>query len=214
MFRSAIVAFSVLTLLGGCATLGALGQATELQDAYQLKAPENLPRARGAPRAQDIIIEIPSASGAVDTDRILIRPQPTQVQYLPEARWIEAVPLMVQSALVEGLEKTGGFRFVGRKPLGSSGDVAVVSNLVDFDAVLIRDTEEVTVNIRLVVRLIREDDAEVIASKTFSATETAPDTSTSALVDAYNRASSRVFGGIVSWILAQRGIGFDGGQAT
>lgn len=205
MFRSALAALSACTLLGGCAALGALGQAAEPQDAFQIQAPADGPVARGAPRAEDLIVEIPAASGAIDTDRILIRPQATQVQYLPDARWIEPAPLMIQSALVEGLERSGGFRFVGRKPLGASGDVALVSNLVDFHAALAPDTPGATVAVRLAVRLVREEDAAVISSRTFAAGATAPDTSTPALVDAYDRATSRVIGEAVSWVLNQRG---------
>lgn len=204
MFRSALAALSACTLLGGCAALGALGQAAEPQDAYQIQAPAEGPVAR-APRAEDLIVEIPAASGAIDTDRILIRPQATQVQYLPDARWIEPAPLMIQSALVEGLERSGGFRFVGRKPLGASGDVALVSNLVDFHAAIAPDTPGATVAVRLAVRLVREEDAAVISSRTFAAGATAPDTTTPALVDAYDRATSRVIGEAVSWVLNQRG---------
>ncbi|MDW4549267.1 ABC-type transport auxiliary lipoprotein family protein [Defluviimonas sp. D31] len=204
MFRSALAALSACTLLGGCAALGALGQAAEPQDAFQIQAPAEGPVAR-APRAEDLIVEIPAASGAIDTDRILIRPQATQVQYLSDARWIEPAPLMIQSALVEGLERSGGFRFVGRKPLGASGDVALVSNLVDFHAAIAPDTPGATVAVRLAVRLVREEDAAVISSRTFAAGATAPDTSTPALVDAYDRATSRVIGEAVSWVLNQRG---------
>lgn len=209
MIRPAIAALCTLTLLGGCAALGALGDAAERQDAYQLQAPALGVVARGAPRAEDLVVEIPAASGAIDTDRILIRPQPTQVQYLPDARWIEPVPLMIQSALVEGIERSGGFRFVGRKPLGASGDVAVVGNLVDFHAALVPGTDGATVDVRLAIRLVREEDVSVIASRTFAATEAAPDTSTPAIVGAYDRAAARVVGDAVAWVLAERGVRFD-----
>lgn len=206
MIRPMIAALLGVTLLGGCSALGALGDAAKRQDAYQLQAPADAVVARGAPRAEDLIVEIPAASGAIDTDRILIRPAPTQVQYLPGARWIESAPLMIQSALVEGLERSGGFRFIGRKPLGASGDVALVSNLVEFGAVLVPGTEGATVNVRLALRLVREDDAAVVASQTLAASQTAPDTTTPALVDAYDRATARVIAEAVAWVLARRGI--------
>ena len=59
-------------------------------------------------------MEVPSASGAIDTDRILVRPTPTQVAYLPDARWTAAAPVMLQSALVETFLRSNAFRYVGR----------------------------------------------------------------------------------------------------
>ncbi len=214
MLRSAAAAFGAFALLSGCTALGVLDQATAPQDAYQLQAPAVGPVARGRPRAEDLVVEIPAASGAIDTDRILIRPQTTQVQYLPDARWIEPVPEMIQSALVEGLERSGGFRFVGRKPLGASGDVALVGNLVDFHAALVPETDGARIEVRLTLRLVREDDAAVIASRTFAAGDASPDTSTEALVDAYDRATTRVIGEAVGWVLQQRGIRIEVGVPT
>lgn len=214
MFRSAVTVLCACTLLGGCAALGALGSAAEPQDAFQLQAPADGAVARGRARAEDLVVEIPAASGAIDTDRILIRPQPTQVQYLPDARWIEPVPQMIQSALVEGLERSGGFRFVGRKPLGGSGDVALVSNLIDFHATVVPGSDRATVQVRLSVRLVREEDVSVIASRTFAQTAAVEDLSTGALVAGYDRATTQVIGDAIAWVLEQRGIRFDRGPAT
>jgi cholesterol transport system auxiliary component len=43
---------------------------------------------------------------------------------------------MLQSALVETFLRSNAFRYVGRRPLGVSGDVALVTDLVDFGAVV------------------------------------------------------------------------------
>lgn len=206
MRRHPIALIAAFGLLAGCSALSALSDAAEPRDAFQLQAPLPGPVARGTPRAEDVIVEIPSASGAIDTDRILVRPSATQVQYLPDATWIEPVPQMIQSALVDGLERSGGFRFVGRKPLGSSGDVAVISNIVTFDAALEPGSKAATIEVRLALRLVREEDVSVLASRTFAASDRAEDTSTEALVAAYDRATSRVVGEALDWVLRQRGV--------
>lgn len=107
---------------------------------------------------------------------------------------------------MDGLERSGGFRFVGRKPLGSSGDVAVISNIVTFDAALEPGSKAATIEVRLALRLVREEDVSVLASRTFAASDRAEDTSTEALVAAYDRATSRVMGEALDWILRQRGV--------
>ncbi|MCU0854067.1 MAG: ABC-type transport auxiliary lipoprotein family protein, partial [Rhodobacteraceae bacterium] len=105
----------------------------------------------------DFIVEVPSASGAIDTDRILVRPTATQVAYLPDARWTAAAPVMLQSALVETFLRSNAFRYVGRRPLGVSGDVALVSDLVDFGAEVRGDGA--VIEVTLVARLVRVERA-------------------------------------------------------
>lgn len=206
MFRATIAALLLPTVLGGCAAIGALGEASRPLDAYEVQAPADGPVARGRPQAVDLIVELPAASGAINTERILIRPEPTQVQYLPDARWIETAPEMLQSALVEGLERSGGFRFVGRRPLGASGDLALVSNLTQFHAELVPGTETAMVKVRLTVRLVREDDATVVGTQTVEATALSPDTSTPSIVDAYDQAATSAVRSILEWVLSSRGI--------
>ena len=193
-------------LLAGCSTLGALGDAGTVLDAYELRAPADGPVAAGAPRPIDLVVDLPVAGGAINTDRILIRPAPAQVQYLPDARWIEPVPEMLQSALVAGLERSGGFRFVGRRPLGAIGDVTLVSSLTEFEAALVPGGAGAEVRVRFTARLVRDEDATVLRTQTFEASAAAPDTGTASLVDAYDRATASVLRQALDWVLRAQGV--------
>ena len=84
-----------------------------------MKVPVQRITRRAAPR--DVIIELPTTSGALATDRIMIRPNRLQAQYLPESRWSEPAPVMVQTLMLRAVEATGAVRYVGREPLGVSG---------------------------------------------------------------------------------------------
>lgn len=201
-----LAGIALVGLLAGCSTLGALGDAGAALDAYELRAPSDGPVAAGGPRPIDLVVELPVAGGAINTDRILIRPQSTQVQYLPDARWIEPAPEMLQSALVAGLERSGGFRFVGRRPLGASGDVALVSNLTRFEAELAPGAEGALVTVRFTARLVREEDAAVLRTRSFEASAVAPDTGTATLVDAFDRATASVLREALDWVLRAQGL--------
>ncbi|TCM87138.1 ABC-type transport auxiliary lipoprotein family protein [Rhodovulum steppense] len=204
--RLLLVALSA-TALSGCSAIGALNTASAALDVYQLRAPDFGPVATGRPQSLSVVIEVPTASGALDTDRILIRPTPSQIQYLSDARWAETAPVMVQTALVEGLERSGAFRFVARRPLGASGDYALVTLLRDFQAEIDPATGQSMVRIALTARLVRESDAAIVALQTFSAEMPAASTRTPDLIAAFQTASDRTLDAIMRWLLVTRNVG-------
>lgn len=203
--RIAIAVFACLAL-SGCSALGALGRASAPQDVFEIRAPATLPVARGRPQSIDVVVEVPFASGAFDTDAIMVRPTPNQIQYLPDARWSENAPVMLQTAMVEGLERTGAFRFVGRRPLSVSGDLALVTSLTDFHAEVVRATEPAVVRLTLTARLVREDDAAVLATRRFAQEIAISDTSTEAIVAGHIEVARRALSDLTEWVLASRGV--------
>lgn len=185
--------------LSGCAALAALDRASAPQDVHELRAPAKVPTGPGT--GLELTIEPFATGGAIDTESILVRPGPTQVAYLPEARWSAPAPEMLRAATVETALRTGAFAHVGRAPLGASGDVALVATLLDFGAVVAPGGEAATVEVTLVARLVRERDATVIASRTFRGSVPVPDTSTEAILDGYSAAADTVLAELAGWLL-------------
>lgn len=194
-----------LTALSGCAALGALGRAAEPLDVHELRAPETTPVAAASQGIQ-LVVEVPAAGGAIATDRILVRTGDTQVAYLPDARWSEEAPVMLQSAMVETFLRADAFRYVGRRPLGAAGDIALVSELVDFGARAAPDGESAVVEMTLVARLVREEDAAVTASRSFARSVEVSDTSTPALLAGFDRVSDAVLTDLARWVFRARGL--------
>ncbi|TCP61648.1 cholesterol transport system auxiliary component [Rhodovulum bhavnagarense] len=207
MQRLVFLVLSVTLALPGCSAIGALGRAGgPPQDVFEIRAPADLPVARSRAGDVDFIIAVPAASGALDTDGIMVRPGANQVQYLPDARWSENAPVMVQSALVEGFERTGAFGFVGRRPLAGSGDLALVSSLTDFNAEILPDRQGAVIRMTLMARLVREDDAAVLASRRFSEETVVTDTRDAAILAGYVSAAERVLFDLTAWVLSARNI--------
>ena len=197
----ALLAAVAISFLSGCG--GLLGGATTPLDAYELRAPEVAAAARTTSRS--LVIEVPGAGGALDTDRIMIRPNPLQAQYLPGVRWTEDAPVMLQSVMLRAFEDTNALRYVGRRPLGGLGDIALVSELTDMQAE-VGPEGEVRARIRLTARLVREDDAEVLASRNFQASVPVASTDTMDVVQGLNAALDQVVGELVTWLLRQIGL--------
>jgi len=196
---------AALSLLGACSTISALGSATAPLDAYEVRSTGDLPRAAGGPVSRDLIVEEPTASGALNTDRILIRPSPLEAQYLPGARWTDTVPVMVQTLMVRSLQQTGGVRFVGRRPIGLGGDFALLTEVTDFQATVAPDGTSVTTRIRIVASMVRESDAQVVASRVFQVDAVAPSTETIDVVQALDQSMARLLPDFVSWAMAAVG---------
>jgi cholesterol transport system auxiliary component len=117
----------MMPLLASCGTLSAIGDATTPLDVLMLEPPDDLPVRQGRPLQRDIIVEEPTASGALATERIMIRPGAFQAPYLPGVRWSDPAPVMVQTLMLRALDATGAFQYVGRRPLGPGGDFAIVT---------------------------------------------------------------------------------------
>ena len=197
----AITLLLMMAALGGCSALAALDRAAAPQDVHELRAPSDVPVARRASRVE-LSVEPPATGGAINTDRILVRSGPTQVAYLPEARWSASAPEMLQAAMVEMLLRSNAFAFVGRRPLGVSGDLVLVTTLLDFEAVVASDGEAASVEMTLVARLVREQDAAIRASRTFDRSVAIPDTSTDAILAGYQAVSDAVLAELGQWVIA------------
>ncbi|MCI5112537.1 MAG: ABC-type transport auxiliary lipoprotein family protein [Marivita sp.] len=194
------LAVMAMALLSGCAAISAVSDAATPLDVFELRAPDSIAATSARPRAIDVIVEIPTTSGALATDRIMIRPNALQAQYLPEVRWSEPTPVMVQTLMLRSIEAMGAVRYVGRKPLGVSGDFALVTEVIDFQADVVPGTDTANVQITLLVRVVRERDASIVASRRFTASALSPTTETLAVIDAFSAASDQVFADFAAWV--------------
>ncbi|MBF9036429.1 hypothetical protein HKCCE2091_19500 [Rhodobacterales bacterium HKCCE2091] len=199
-----LIAIALLALLPSCGALGALGGASRPLDVYELRPPANLPTTSGTPLQREVVVGLPVASGTIDTDRIMIRPDPYQAQYLPGARWGEEAPKMVQTLMVRSLSATGGLLYVGRDPLSSYGDYSIVTDLVDFQAEASGD-EPPLVRIAMTVRILRERDVVVFASRNFAAEAVAAGTDADEVVAAFDAAMSEILAEFTPWAMARLG---------
>ncbi len=193
----------VVLTVPGCATLSALSDASTPLEVYELRSPADIRPRSGQPLPLDVIIELPTTSGSLETDRIMIRPSPLQAQYLPGVRWSDPTPVMVQNLMLRALERTQALRYTGRVPLASSGDYAVVTELLDFEAELQADGETAMIRQQFIARLVREGDARIVASRTFTASAASTSLDAPELLDAFDSASQRLLAEFATWVVRE-----------
>lgn len=182
--------------LAGCGALSSLSRASGALDAYTL-AP--LPVAPGRAGSSHLVVATPTATGALATDRILIKPSRVQAQYLPGARWSDAAPVLVQSLLVGSLQNAGGLRLVSRDPGGLVPDYELMTDLRDFQAESSASGAPV-VRVGLMLTLIREADRQIVATRRVEATATAASDRTADVVAAFDQATTRALAEVADWI--------------
>lgn len=196
--RIAIAAL-LATGLSGCAGLSALQSFTVPTDLYDLT-----PKSTYDPTLPEIqvqlVIEEPTAAGAVNTDRIAVRPTPFKVQYFPDARWVDRAPPLVQTMLLESFENTGKVGAVGRQAIGLNADFTLVSDLREFQAELKDGADDsLTVVVHLNTKIVQEPQGHIIASRSFKEEVPVETDDMEVIVGAFDTALGRAMGDAVEW---------------
>lgn len=179
------------------ASCGVVGQASAPLDAYTLQP---LPVAQAAASARHLVVELPTASGALTTDRILIKPSALQAQYLPKGRWVDPVPELAQNLLVASLQNSGSFRLVGRDAAGLVPDYVLLVEVNDFEATApAPGSKEVPVHVGLTLTLLRAGDGRLLATRRLDQTALAASTRPLDVVTAFDAATRLVLADALTW---------------
>ena len=193
-----------LALLSGCSALGAVSEATARLDAYTL-SPASFQTTKGG-GSRHLVVELPTAAGALATDRTLVKPVPFQAQYLPDGRWSEPAPALIQTLLVASFQNAGGFRLVGRDGAGLLPDYTLMTELQEFQAEPSGPGPgAMTVKVAMMMTLIRESDRRIVASRRFASTAEAATDDSLPLVSAFDGALKKVMQEAVLWTRSQAG---------
>ena len=201
VFSRLCLASALIAVLSGCAGLGQIQRVSTPNELYALTPKStfsaNLPRLD-----QQLVVEEPSATAAVNTDQIAVQPTPLRVQYLPQARWVDRAPLIVQALVIESFENSGRVPAVGSSGIGLRADYYVVTDIREFQAMLPENAGPETpleVHVRLNIKLVEAGEDRIIASRSFS--EIAPSLTDDAAIvaAAFDEALGDVMRDAVEW---------------
>ncbi|SEN55727.1 cholesterol transport system auxiliary component [Loktanella fryxellensis] len=191
-----------VALLGGCSALSALDAAAVPLDTYDLQP---TPGATTGPRsAATLLVTLPEAAAPLSTDRLMIRPQPASITYLPDARWSDTLPIVIQSILIRSIAGTGRVGFVGRTDGGPVPDRVLLVRIDRFEvAVTAPDTFTAQVDITLTA--IDDRTQAVIGGRTFAQMARATDASPAAVVAAFQRTMDVLTPAMADWAVGTAG---------
>lgn len=131
---------------------------------YDLTAPASFPGLKGGSRAQILILE-PSALKVLDSQEIVVKPSPAEVEYLGRSQWSDRLPKLVQAKLIETFENTNRVRAVAKPGEGLVIDYQVVSDIRSFEANVGANREA---RVSISVKLVSDRTGKVVRSKVFT----------------------------------------------
>lgn len=142
----------------------------------------------------------PYADDAHDSARILVRPQPGELQVYKGAAWTQPAPDLVLDTLLRAFGDSGRVAGVGRRGEGVGADYELLLDLRRFEADY-ADEARPTARIALGARLVRNDDDRVVASRVFEADAPADGTAVTAVDRAFAQGLGAVTTQLIGWTL-------------
>lgn len=195
---AALAATPFLGLASGCASLvPGQGPPPEL---YRLKPKPQFPA--DMPHVDwQLEVATPTAPASLDTSRIALLHNPVQVEYYARANWVDRVPLMVQSLIVEAFESSERILSVGRDSADIRPDYVLTTDVRDFQAEYFTGPNP-TVHVGLTAKLVSLRRRSVVAVKAFDRGGIASADRLDAVVNAFATACDQLLADLVPWTLA------------
>src|SRR5207244_2809685 len=154
-----VAILSLATLLAGCG-----GILSEVPKRQIYRTNPSFAFAAGLPRVTaQLVVALPTAPAGLDTDRIALSRAAVSLDYFADAIWPDRVPFLVQTALVEGFEKSAAIPAVGPESLGLRADFILDVAIGDFEAIYDSPDGSPRIVIRFNAKLVRIPERLIIA---------------------------------------------------
>lgn len=178
------------------AALVACGSAPAKNDTFSLSAAASVEGLSAKNR--QILVPQPSALKPLDSDQIVIRPSPSEIQYLAKAQWSDSLTKMVQSKLVQAFENTGRLGGVGMPGQGLAIDYQIVTDIRSFE---VQTSGADTAVVEISAKLLNDRNGTVRAQKVFRSAVPVGGAGSVAFVKGLDAAFAAVTADIVGWTL-------------
>jgi cholesterol transport system auxiliary component len=183
--------------LSGCSNLIGPPPAPQI---YVLR-PDFRPVADAPVVSWQLVVAVPSAPGSLDTERIALERTPNAMDYYANSQWMDRVPLLVQSLLVEAFEKSGRIGAVGRESAGIRPDYILEPEIHDFSAqYAVLDTPP-KIRVGITAKLVAALSREVVGTAQFDNEAQAAANDMSNITAAFTQAAGTAISRVVSWTL-------------
>jgi cholesterol transport system auxiliary component len=188
---------AITAVLAGCSILPE-------QKSIALYAPQpHLVADPAWPKADwQLLISRPYADATVDSERILVRPQPGELQVYKGAAWSQSAPDLVHDVLLRAFTDSGRLRGVARRGEGVNAAYELLLDLRRFESEY-SDGAMPSVRIELGARLVHNADNRVTAQRVFQIEAPADSTDIAAVNRAFERALGDVATQLVGWTLSE-----------
>ncbi|MCQ1765013.1 ABC-type transport auxiliary lipoprotein family protein [Neorhizobium galegae] len=157
------------------------------------------PSGKGASaRNRQILVPEPTALKLLNSEQVIVRVSPSEIQYLADSRWGDRLPALVQSKLVEAFENSGRLGGVGKPGQGLAIDYQVVTDIRAFE---VTAGSPRLANVEISAKILNDRNGTVRAQSVFKATSPVSGAENRDFIEALDRAFAKVGAEIVDWSL-------------
>ncbi len=162
---------------------------------YDLTAPKDFTAPPSATGWQLVVPE-PTALLAVNSDKIKNRPSATESVDIPNAKWADAVPLLLQEKLIQSFENAGYSKSVSRPRDGFEAAYQLVLDVRTFS--LASEKTPPTAELSFEAKILGPE-GKIVAAKTFETSAPAESAEPAQAVAALNEAFGKAAEELVPW---------------
>jgi cholesterol transport system auxiliary component len=193
--RRLLSSASCIVPLAGCSVL----PAAPVAQIYRLSPPADDPPNQRALRKR-LVVDIPTASESLDTDRIALTRNLTRFDYYADSLWTDRVPLLLQGLLVDAFENAGTIAEVGRSARTLTPDYVLATEIRDFQASYAAPGEQPpAVVVTVALGLVRMPDHQMAGQTVITETSSASRNSLDSVVEAFDVAVGKILARSVAW---------------
>lgn len=146
-------------------------------------------------------VNSPVSNQLLDDARIVVLPEPGRVNTYQGVRWSERTPRLLRNRLLDAFHDDGRIQALSNEEQRLQADLELVSDLRSFHSEY-RDGLPHAL-IRLDASLVDARSQQIIASRRFSVSQPASDTSIASVVAAFAQAGDQLSRELVDWTLAE-----------
>lgn len=183
-------------LLGACSG-GAAPPAT-----YDLLAPQISTVTAPRPAPFQLVVNEPNTVRALESDRILVKPEPEQVTYFKGAVWSDRLPRLMQMRIIEAFQNAGLVQAVGGRADRLDADVELATEVRSFHIETSGGQAQAVANVY--VKMVDGRRGRIMASRAFEARTATSATDANKMVTSLNQAFDTLLREIVPWVAANK----------
>jgi len=166
---------------------------------FDLSAPNHFTAGGGG--AGIMVVVVPTALSALDTEKILVEPAPGQITYLSDAQWADRLPALLQARTIQAFENGSKLRRVARPSDGVTGDYQLNMDIRTFGVQVRPNGPQAVVEISAKVIVLAT--GRIAAAQVFVAEVPLSGTGGAAVASGLDQASNDVLLKIVRWASAR-----------
>ena len=148
-----------------------------------------------------LVVDIPTASESLDTDRIALIRDRTRFDYYANSLWTDRVPLLLQALLVEAFENDGSIAEVGRDAQTLTPDYLLETEIRDLEARYPGSSQQApSVVVVLDFSLVKMPDHRMIGRTLITESSSAARNNVDSVVEAFDVSMGKALVRSIAWV--------------